>query len=167
MRHADHPRNIPEPSEKKTFFKTFPRLPVPYAFKSGPLNWTPATCTSSQQLLDPTRARTGPVKFGSRTLHRGPKPKKGSKVSLVPVHGVSSSKKKGGSGSHRFAVNNSRAQPEQPFLVRLAAFLIIGQSLVLAVPFETTTMAGRRLRNASIAALHGVSSDRTGTVNLW
>ena len=97
---------------------------MPYSLKSGPLSWTPATCTSSQQLLDPTRARTGPAKFGLRTPHRGPKSKKGPKISPVPVHGVSGSKKKcSGSGSHQFAVNNSREPPEPPFPVRFAAFL--------------------------------------------
>ena len=37
---SDHPRHIPEPSGKHSF-KTFPRLPVPYAFKRRPLDWTP------------------------------------------------------------------------------------------------------------------------------
>ena len=73
--HADHPRNVPEPSGKRSF-KTFPRLPVPYAFKSGPLNWTPAICTSSHQLLDPTRARTGPAPFGLKNPSSGSKVKK-------------------------------------------------------------------------------------------
>ena len=37
IRHADHPRKVPDPSEIKTFQK-FPRLPVPSAFKNGHLN---------------------------------------------------------------------------------------------------------------------------------